>query len=62
MNKDLLQRLLSDEKKINRDLYSAGSYWNYKNLRSTYHIKKMVLKTLEVLVMVSDQVFLIMKF
>ena len=44
MNKNLLQKLLSDEKKNNRDLYSAGRYWNYKNLRSTYHIKKNGIK------------------
>ena len=29
----LLNTLLNDEKKIDRNLYSAGPYWDYKNTR-----------------------------
>jgi len=36
----LLDNLISDEKKINRLLYSSGSYWDYKNSKSILEIKK----------------------
>lgn len=29
-SKNLLQALIDDEKKVNRNLYSAGPYWDYK--------------------------------
>ena len=40
MNKNLLEQLVSDEKSKNRELYSAGPYWSYKNSRALYEIKK----------------------
>ena len=36
----LIEELIKDEKKIDRSLYSAGSYWNYKNRSSLIEIKK----------------------
>jgi putative sugar O-methyltransferase len=36
----LLDNLISDEKKINRLLYSSGPYWDYKNSKSILEIKK----------------------
>ena len=36
----LLNKLIQDEKKINRDLYSSGPYWDYKNKKTIYQIKK----------------------
>ena len=36
----LLNKLIEDEKKKNIDLYSAGTYWNYKNKKSIYQVKK----------------------
>ena len=36
----LLNELIKEEKKINRELYSSGPYWNYKNSRAIYEIKK----------------------
>jgi putative sugar O-methyltransferase len=39
INLDLLNILLKDEKKINKDLYSSGQYWKYKNERTVYQIK-----------------------
>ena len=41
MNKiKLLNELIKDEKKINKNLYSSGPYWNYKNTRAILEIKK----------------------
>ncbi len=36
----LLDILVLDEKKINRQLYSSGPYWNYKNAKTLIEIKK----------------------
>ena len=36
----LLNELIKEEKKINRELYSSGPYWNYKNSRAIYEIRK----------------------
>ncbi len=36
----LLNLLIKDEKKIDRELYSSGPYWNYKNRRAIIEIKK----------------------
>ena len=36
----LLNELIKDEKKIDRSLYSAGPYWDYKNRRAIIEIKK----------------------
>jgi len=36
----LLNLLIKDEKKIDRELYSSGSYWDYKNRRAIIEIKK----------------------
>ena len=36
----LLDELIKDEKKIDRSLYSAGPYWDYKNRRAIIEIKK----------------------
>ena len=36
----LLDILVSDEKKINRQLYSSGPYWDYKNAKSLIELKK----------------------
>ena len=40
MNTDLLNKLLNDEKKVDRELYSSGSYWDYKNRKAVYQLKK----------------------
>ena len=40
----LLQTLLKDEKNINKDLYSSGPYWDYKNKRTVTELKKKGLK------------------
>ena len=40
----LLNLLIKDEKKIDRELYSSGPYWNYKNRRAIIEIKKKGLK------------------
>ena len=40
----LLDKLIKDEKKINKLLYTSGPYWNYKNKRSILEIKKKGLK------------------
>ena len=40
MNNNLLNKLLSDEKKVDRSLYSSGPYWDYKNKRTIYQLKK----------------------
>lgn len=40
----LLNELIRDEKKVDRVLYSSGSYWNYKNKRAILEIKKKGLK------------------
>ena len=44
MNKILLDILIKDEKKSNRLLYSSGPYWDYKNRRTIYQLKKKNLK------------------
>lgn len=36
----LLNKLIKDEKKINRLLYSSGPYWDYKNKRAILEIRK----------------------
>lgn len=36
----LLDKLLVDEQKINKELYSAGNYWNYKTTKIVNEIKK----------------------
>ena len=36
----LLNELINDENKINKNLYSSGPYWNYKNTRTIIEIKK----------------------
>jgi len=36
----LLKSLINDEKKSAGKLYSAGSYWDYKNLKTIHQIKK----------------------
>ena len=36
----LLNKLVKDEKKIDRKLYSSGPYWDYKNRRAILEIKK----------------------
>ena len=40
----LLQTLLKDEKNIDKDLYSSGPYWDYKNKRTVTELKKKGLK------------------
>jgi len=40
----LLEELIRDEKKVDRALYSSGPYWNYKNKRAIFEIKKKGLK------------------
>tara|TARA_Y100000768_G_scaffold211240_1_gene159145 strand:+ start:135 stop:1139 length:1005 start_codon:yes stop_codon:yes gene_type:complete len=40
----LLDLLIKDEKKIDKELYSSGPYWNYKNSRAIIEIKKKGLK------------------
>ena len=40
----LLNQLISDEKKTNKELYSSGSYWRYKNKKTIYQIKRNSLK------------------
>lgn len=37
---NLLNELINDEKKIDRNLYSSGVYWEYKNKRTVSEIKK----------------------
>ena len=39
INLDLLDILLKDEKKFNKNLYSSGPYWKYKNTKTVYQIK-----------------------
>jgi len=36
----LLNELIKEEEKNNRELYSSGPYWNYKNSRAIYEIRK----------------------
>ena len=38
--KNLLDILIKDEKKVKNKLYSAGPYWKYKTKRSLYWLKK----------------------
>ena len=40
MNQNLLKKLIEDEKKNDKNLYSAGPYWDYKNSRAILEIKK----------------------
>ena len=37
---DLLTTLVDDEKKTNKNLYSSGSYWDYKNKKTITEINK----------------------
>jgi len=37
---NLLDKLLKDEKKIDLELYSSGTYWLYKNAKSLIELKK----------------------
>ncbi len=36
----LLEKLITDEKKIDKELYSSGPYWDYKNSKAIYEIRK----------------------
>ena len=36
----LLNELIKDENRINKNLYSSGPYWNYKNTKAITEIKK----------------------
>jgi len=36
----LLEKLIEEEEKNNKELYSSGPYWNYKNNRAIFEIKK----------------------
>ena len=38
--KNLLDILINDEKKVNNKLYSASPYWKYKTKRSLRYLKK----------------------
>ena len=40
----LLNNLISDEKKFNKQLYSAGPYWDYKAKKIIYWLKKRGIK------------------
>ena len=40
----MLDKLINDEKKINKKLYSSGPYWDYKNRRAILEIKKKGIK------------------
>ena len=40
----LLDNLIKDERKINKKLYSAGSYWDYKGRKIIIEIRKNGLK------------------
>ena len=40
----MLYQLIKDEKKINRNLYSVGPYWDYKSKQAITEIKKKGLK------------------
>ena len=40
MKNALLDILIKDEKKKDRSLYSSGPYWNYKNKKTIYQLKK----------------------
>ena len=40
MKINLLNKLLNDEKKVDKSLYSSGPYWNYKNKKTIYQLKK----------------------
>ena len=40
----LLDNLIKDERKINKKLYSAGSYWDYKGRKIIIEIKKWLRK------------------
>ena len=40
----LLDLLIKDEKKIDKELYSSGPYWEYKKKKIIYEIKKKGLK------------------
>ena len=42
MDKNLLEKLVRDEKSNNKELYSAGPYWNYKNTKALHEIKKRI--------------------
>ena len=42
----IIERLDRIEKKIDRNLYSSGPYWDYKNRRTIYQLKKKNLKNL----------------
>ena len=35
---EVLDLLIKDEKKIDKELYSSGPYWDYKNSLSLIHI------------------------
>ena len=42
----LLEKLITDEKKIDKELYSSGPYWDYKNSKAIYEIRKKGLSKL----------------
>ena len=44
MNNILLNELIKDEKRNNKTLYSSGPYWDYKNRKTIYQLRKKKLK------------------
>ena len=40
----MLDELIKDEKKIDKNLYSVGPYWDYKRKKTIIEIKKKGLK------------------
>ena len=48
-SKNLLQTLIDDEKKINKKLYSAGPYWDYKCKKIYNQIKVLIFRFLMIL-------------
>ena len=40
----LLNKLINDQKKVDKKLYLSGPYWNYKNSKSIIQLRKKGLK------------------
>ena len=40
----LLNKLLNDQKKVDKKLYLSGPYWDYKNSRTIFQLRKKGLK------------------
>ena len=40
----LLNKLLNDQKKVDKKLYLSGPYWNYKNSKTIFQLRKKGLK------------------